>query len=84
MEPDLDISQVVQPPPGHCLESLRSVAYLREVLWTHGPVAGGGEDSGPVGRGPGGREPENSLSLSLSLLLAWLATNVRLKIQYKW
>lgn len=84
MEPDLDISQVVQPPPGHCLESLRSVAYLREVLWTHGPVAGGGEDSGPVGRGPGGREPENSHSLSLSLLLAWLATNVRLKIQYKW
>ena len=67
MEPDLDISQVVQPPPGHCLESLRSVAYLREVLWTHGPVAGGGEDSGPVGRGPGGREPENSHSLTLSL-----------------
>ena len=57
MKADLDISQVLQPPPGHCLESLRSVADLREVLWTHGPVAGGGEDSGPVGRGPGGGEP---------------------------
>ena len=60
MEPDLDISQVLQPPPGHCLESLRSVADLREVLRTHGPVAGGGEDSGPVGRGPSGREPEDN------------------------
>ena len=66
MKADLDISQVLQPPPGHCLESLRSVADLREVLWTHGPVAGGGEDSGPVGRGSGGREPETTNILGFS------------------
>ena len=41
MEADLNISQVLQPPPGHCLESLRGVGYTREVLGTDGPVAGG-------------------------------------------
>ena len=41
MESDLNISQVLQPPPGHCLESLRGVVYTGEVLRTHGPVAGG-------------------------------------------
>ena len=60
MESDLHISQVLQPPPGHCLESLRSVVNAREVLRTDGPVAGGREDSGPVGRGPSGREPEDN------------------------
>ena len=41
MESDLNISQVLQPPPGHCLESLRSVVNAREVLGTDGPVARG-------------------------------------------
>ena len=41
MEADLYIPEVLQPPPGHRLESLRGVVYTGEVLGTDGPVAGG-------------------------------------------
>lgn len=45
MESPLDIPEVLQPPPGHALQSEGGVVCVGQVLGTDGSVGGGREDS---------------------------------------
>ena len=59
VQSNLHLLQILQSSSWHGVESLGNVACLRKLLWTHGAVACGWEDSRPVSGWSGGSKPEN-------------------------